>query len=101
MTPITVNIGSSATGTITSVTSSAASKTLLASNTARKGATIYSAAASGNLLYVALSGTASTTVYTIKIWPGSYWELPIDYTGIITGIWTTADADVALVTELT
>lgn len=92
----------STTGTITHVSSSVTSVTLLAANTARKGATIYNNAGSGNLLYIALASSSNTTnAYTIKLWPGNYWELPILYNGIITGIWTTASSNLAIITELT
>jgi hypothetical protein len=102
MTPISVTPPTSATGTITHVASSITSVTLLSANAARKSATFYSNASTGNLLYIALAATSNTTnAYTIKVWPGSYWELPIDYTGIVTGIWTTASADLVIMTELT
>lgn len=90
----------SSTGTITSVPGSITSVTLLASNANRISATIFNDAPSGNILYVALSASSSTVLYTVKLWPGSYWELPVDYTGIISGIWTANTGD-ALVTELT
>lgn len=95
-----VIVNKSTTGTITSVAGSVTSVTLLASNTARVSATIFNDAPSGNLLYVALASSSSTTAYTIKLWPGSYWDLPVNYTGIITGIWTAATGN-ARVTELT
>lgn len=91
-----------ATGTITSVASSATSVTVLASNALRKGAAIFND--STQLLYLALStSAASTTVHTVQIPPSSYYELPICdggvYTGQITGIWAAANGS-ARVTEL-
>jgi hypothetical protein len=99
-TPVNVLSNHSTTGTITSVAGATSSTTLLAANTARVSATIYNDTSSGNILYIALAGTATTSSYTIKLWPGSYWDLPVNYTGIITGIWTSASGN-ARITELT
>jgi hypothetical protein len=102
MTPIQVQNDVSATGTVTSVAASATSVTILASNTSRKSATIYNDVPTGEILYLALtSSAASTTAYTIKLWPNSYYDLPITYTGQITGIWTGGTTGSARVTELT
>jgi len=95
-----VTTSKSSTGTITSVSGSVTSITLLASNANRISATIFNDAPSGNILYIALAASSSTAAYTVKLWPGSYWELPVDYTGTISGIWTAATGN-ALVTELT
>lgn len=76
----------SSTGTITSVAASATSVSLLATNAARVGASFYNDSA--NQLYIALSASSATTsVFTIKIMPNSYFDLPVDYTGAINGVW--------------
>jgi hypothetical protein len=88
----------SATGTTTSVASSAANVTLLALNAARKGATVFND--STKTLYLKLGATASTTSYTTQLGSGSYFEVPFGYTGIIDGLWSSANGS-ARVTELT
>ena len=91
-----------ATGTITSVASANTDTTILASNTGRKGATIFNDSTA--LLYLALSNTTSSaTVYSVQIPAGGYYELPnagAVYTGVIKGIWASANGN-ARVTELT
>lgn len=80
-----------ATSAITAPSVSASSFTVLASNTARLGATIFN---DGSVIvYVAFASTASTTSYTVQVPPGGYYEVPGGnsiYTGIITGIASTA-----------
>lgn len=90
----------SATGTITSVNAAITTTTLLAANTARVKATFYNDSTA--TLYLALASGASTTVYTVQLGPGAYYETPTDiaYTGIITGIWSAA-AGAVRCTELT
>ncbi len=98
----TVGPQPAATGTITSPALSASSFTVLASNTARKAATVYNDSA--NIVYLALAGTASTTSYTVQVPAnGGYYELPgttMVYTGIVTGISLVASGAVR-VTEVT
>jgi hypothetical protein len=102
--PIIVEQGTGPTaGTITSVNGAATSTTILAANTSRKGATITNDSTA--ILYLALSDTtASATVYSIKLSPDDYYELPVTeagvYTGKIVGIWASATG-AARVTELT
>jgi hypothetical protein len=85
--------------TIGTVVGSATSVTLLASNTARRGAIVWNESTA--TLYVALGATASTSSYTWQVAPGGYLELPQPcYTGAIAGIWPVANG-AARVTELT
>jgi hypothetical protein len=90
----------SATGTLSSVASSATSVTILALNASRKGMTVFNESTS--ILYLAFAATASLTAYTLQVPANSYYELPFvkTYTGIITGIWASANGN-ARVTELT
>lgn len=91
----------STTGATTSVASSATPVTLLAANTARRGATIVNDSTA--ILYGLLgAGTVSATNYTFALdgkstVPG-YYEAPFGFTGIITGIWASATGS-ARVTE--
>lgn len=88
----------STTGTTSNVASSATSVTLLASNTARLWATIHNDSTA--ILYVKFGVTASTSSYTVKMVADAYYEVPFGYTGIIDGIWASANGS-ARITELT
>lgn len=89
------------TGTNSSVSASTSAGTLIASNSSRKGATIENNSTSATL-YVLLSGsgTVSSTVKSLTILAGSYYEVPFGYTGRITGVWASATG-FASVTEFT
>lgn len=96
--PITTSQARPATSITSSVAGSASNVTLLPSNSSRLGATIYND--SSALLYVKMGALASTTDYTIKLFPQSYWEVPFGYTGEIDGVWASATG-FAKVDELT
>jgi hypothetical protein len=99
--PLTTTTLPATTGTITSPALSLTSFTVLASNTARLGATVFND--SSNTVYLALASAASVTSYTCQIASGGYYELPDStsrYTGIITGIALVATGNLR-VTELT
>lgn len=86
-------------GTQTSVTGAAVDTLLLPANTARLGATIHND--SNATLYILLANTtASSSVFTVSLLEGGYYEIPYGYTGIIKGIWSTASG-FARITELT
>ena len=87
-----------ATGTTTSVASSATNVTLLASNANRLGATIFNDSTQN--LFVKFGATASSSSFAVKMTPGTYYEVPFNYTGIIDGIWASANGN-ARITELT
>lgn len=89
----------SSTGTRTSVNDSATVVTVLAANTARRGATLFND--STEIAYVALGATATTTDFTVKMAAGDYYEVPFGYTGIITAIWANNASGAMRVTELT
>lgn len=79
-----------ATGVTTSVASSATPVTLAAASSARLGLTVYND--STQVLYLLLgAGTASATVYTVQLMPGAYYEMPFRFTGIVTGLWASAN----------
>lgn len=86
------------TGTGSSVTASTTVGTLLASNASRIGATIFNDSTAR--LYLGLFASASITAHTVQISAGGYYEVPFGYTGIITGLWASANGS-ARVTELT
>jgi len=89
---------SATTGTQTSVASSASDTTILAANTLRKSAFIYNDSTSILYLLVA-AGTSSTTNYTVQIVSGGSLSIRTgEYTGIVKGIWASANG-FARVTE--
>src|SRR5581483_7434320 len=99
---ITVNVAppTAATGTQTSVASSASSVTVLASNAKDRGATVYNDSTQVLYLLLVTGGTASTTAYSVQIGAGAYYEVPFRYTGALIGIWASANGN-ARVTEFT
>lgn len=95
---VTANPTRSGTGTSSNVGSSASVVTLLASNSSRLGATVFND--SNQNLFLKLGSAASLTSFTVRVTPNGYYEVPYSYTGIITGIWSSANGN-ARVTELT
>lgn len=90
---------SASTGAQSSVASSATDVTCLASNAARKGATLYNDSTA--VAYVLLtSGTSSATAHSVQMTAGAYYEVPFSYTGAIKCIWASATGSMR-VTELT
>lgn len=94
----TVTTARPATNVTSSVAASISNTTILASNGTRLGATIYND--SSALMYIKLGALASTTDYTIKLFPQSYYEIPFGYTGEIDALWASATG-FARVGELT
>lgn len=86
------------TATLSNVASSAASVTVLAANTGRLAAQIYND--STQILYLKFGATASVTSFTVPLATNTYYEVPGGYTGVIDGIWASANGN-ARVTELT
>lgn len=96
--PVTTSQARPATSITSSVASSATNIVILPSNSARLGATIYND--SSALMYIKLGILATTTDYTIKLFPQSYYEIPFGYTGEIDALWASATG-FARVDELT
>lgn len=88
------------TAMLSNVSGSASSVTLLAANSARKGAVIHNDSTA--ILYLKFGATASATSFTYKLNGGETWESNISplYVGVIDGIWASATG-AARVTELT
>lgn len=95
---VTVTESTSGTSTPTSVSSSTSNTTILAANSNRKGATIWNDSTA--TLFIEFGATATSSAYTAKLFAGGYYEVPFNYTGIISGIWSAANGN-ALVRELT
>lgn len=79
----------SSTGATPTTFSSVTYATIAASNASRKGLTIFNEGA--GLLYVTL-GTSTTTssLYSVRLAAGDYYEVPFGYTGLVGGIFATA-----------
>jgi hypothetical protein len=91
---------SAATGTQTNPSLSTTSATVLAANTARRGASIFNGSTS--IVFLRLSATAaSSTVYTTKLQPDDLYEVPGYYNGAITGILNTGTTTLVQVTQIT
>lgn len=94
----------STTATVTSVAAAFALTQLLASNTARRGATVYND--SNTHVHVQLGNTASTTSFTVVLGAiagniGGYYEVPAGYTGPVSAYWGAASpTGFARVTEI-
>ena len=95
---VTVAESTSGTSTPTTVAASTTSVTILTANSNRKGATIWNDSTA--TLYLEFGATATTSAFTAKLLAGGYYEVPFNYTGVISGIWTAANGN-ALVRELT
>ncbi|MHC5914530.1 MAG: hypothetical protein ACYTXE_26835 [Nostoc sp.] len=95
---VTVTDSTSGTSTPTTVASSTSNQTILAANSSRKGATIWNDSTAN--LFLEFGATATTSAFTAKLFAGGYYEVPFNYTGIISGVWSAANGN-ALVRELT
>lgn len=82
---------------VSSVAASVTNGTVLAENSNRKGAAVYNDSAS--ILYLKLGADSSSSSFTIRMMPNSYYEIPFWYTGVVTGTWASATGN-ALVTEV-
>lgn len=93
----TANFDPSTSATVTPVSSSATVVTLQAANGARRGLTVYNS--SNKSLYLKLGSAAALDSFTVRMTPQGYFEVPGNYTGIVTGIWDSANG-FAYVTEI-
>lgn len=96
-----VEVTGAAASALTNVGASVTSVSLLAANTARRGATVYNDSASA-YLYVKHGATASLTSFTTRVRPFGTYELPgpAVWRGAVDGIWSAAVGS-ARVTETT
>jgi hypothetical protein len=90
--------GHAATGTQTTITSSIAVQTILAANNSRSGAVIFNDSTQRLYLLLSATGTVSATVKTLDVLAGAAYDVPANYSGIIKGIWASANG-FAYVTE--
>ncbi len=83
---------------ITEVASSITAVEILAVNSARLGFGVFNLSTSA--LYLALGEEATSANFTAKLEAGDYYEPPVNFTGLISGIWASANGS-AKVTEFT
>ena len=94
---VTVVQDSNSTAALTQASSLTSSQVILAANTARKEALIFNNSTAN--LYLAFTGTASLTAFTVKLATNTAYALPMPlYKGVISGIWDAANGS-AQVTE--
>lgn len=82
----------------TAVSAATSTTTILAANSARDGASIWNASTA--TLYLEMGDTVSSTDFAVALGSGDYFEVPYNYTGIITGVWTAVNGN-AMVREYT
>lgn len=94
-----VALQTSTTGSESNVASSASAVTLLVANASRLGYSCFND--STQVLYLLNSSqTPSSSLYTVQIAAGGYFECPFRYTGIVKGIWASANGNLRM-TEYT
>jgi hypothetical protein len=95
---VTANLSTSTSGGTGATTATSTTfATALASNTSRKGATIFNEGT--GIMYLTLgTATTSTSQYTTRLSGGDYYELPYNYTGQVGYIFVSAGT--ARVTEI-
>lgn len=99
LTTFPISPSTSTTATSTNVSANTSSVTLLAANTSRKGATIFNDSTVALYLKLGTSANPSTS-FTVLMVANAYYEVPFNYIGIISGIWTVS-VGYARVVELT
>lgn len=94
---ITTTFDPSTSATVTEVSSSATTVTLQAANGSRRGLLVFNESTKN--LYVKLGAGATSTSFSVKLSARGYFEVPGNYTGIVTGVWDAANGS-AWVTEI-
>jgi len=83
---------------LTSVAAATSSVVLAAaSGNNRKGISVFNDSTA--TLYLAKGDSASTTLYTVQIAPGGFYECPYGYSGPLSGIWSAVNGS-AKITEV-
>lgn len=88
----------SSTATSFDVEANTTSSVLLLANLNRLGVAIWNNSTSD--LYLDFDSTSSQTSYAVNISPGGYYEMPFNYTGIISGFWDATNGK-AIIREFT
>ena len=82
---------------VSSVAGAASDTLILAANANRKGASVFNDSTA--VCYLKLGGGSSSTVFTVKMDGGGYYEVPFRFTGALYGTWASATGS-ARVTEV-
>jgi hypothetical protein len=91
-------VATGSTGATTSVASVTTATSLLAASASRLGATIYNESTS-NLSVLLGAGTVSNTVYTVRIAPNGYYQVPSSFAALkVDGIWSAANGSARITT---
>lgn len=85
--------------TVTQIISTTSSVILSSPSKDRPWAAVYNNASSASL-YLKLGNNASNSSFTCIVAPQGYYEVPLKYTGPVSGAWSAVDG-YAMVTELT
>lgn len=97
--PITTSLNNSTTTTVSQVLAWTGSYTVLASNTARKGVSLWKEGG-GNAFVLLGSGIASSVNFTVKMAGNASYEIPFNYTGPVNiSFSTSAASSFVLVTD--
>jgi hypothetical protein len=96
---VTTSLMGNSASTRTDVARSATSVVILSSSAVRQGAMIFNDS-NANLFLRFGSANATTSDFSIKMGAGSYFEVPFQYLGQITGIWQSAGAGAARITNI-
>lgn len=94
---ITVNSKKASDSTVNPVPASVSNTILLTAKTNRRAAFVFND--SSSILYLKLATNAAQNSFTRKVAAQEFVEIPANYSGIVTGVWATADGS-ALITEI-
>lgn len=86
--------------TRSTVAASLTAVTILNANVNRRGASVFNDSVAAILKLALGTADVSSTNFTVEMTAGSYYEIPFDFTGRISGIWNVASG-AARVSELT
>lgn len=85
---------------VSAAAASTTSYTMLSENASRRGATFFKEGT--NICYLAMADTVSTSQYSVRLSSNGYYELPFEYVGPVSVIFSTdAAGNNLLVTEIT
>jgi hypothetical protein len=99
--PVPVILQTSTTATLTTITRSTTAQDALPVNSSRRGFILWND--SGANCFVRFGGTATTTDFAIRLPNNQGYETPghLNFTGLISVIWSTGSSGSLLVTEFT
>ena len=99
--PVPVVLQVSTTGTLTTITRSTTAQNALGTNSSRRGFILWND--SGANCFVRFGGTATTTAFSIRLPNNQGYETPghLNFTGVISVIWSSGSSGDLFVTEFT